>query len=44
MNKGISYGKVEKYILDRLDQYGALMFSLIDPLDYPDIDGLKIIV
>ncbi|MCD6279948.1 geranylgeranylglyceryl/heptaprenylglyceryl phosphate synthase [Candidatus Micrarchaeota archaeon] len=38
MNKGISYGKVEKYILDRLDQYGALMFSLIDPLDYPDID------
>ncbi len=31
-------GKVEEYILDNLERHGALMFSLIDPLDYRDVD------
>ncbi len=35
-------GKTEKYIYDRLDEKGALMFMLVDPVDYktPD-DAIK---
>lgn len=38
MKRGINYGKVERYVLETLETQGALMFSLIDPLDYPSID------
>jgi len=30
--------KTEKYILDGLERKGALLFSLVDPLDYPSLD------
>lgn len=30
--------KTEKYILDELGRKGALLFSLVDPLDYPSIE------
>lgn len=35
----IKIGKTEKYIYERLEEKGALMFTLIDPVDYktPDI-------
>ncbi len=36
MNKNI--GKVEKYIYERLDEKGALMFMLVDPVDYSSPD------
>ena len=28
------FGKTEKYIYERLEEKGALMFMLIDPVDY----------
>jgi phosphoglycerol geranylgeranyltransferase len=31
-------GKIEKYIQDNLDKEGALLFVLIDPVDYKDSD------
>ena len=31
-------GKTEQYILDELERKGALLFSLVDPLDYPSLD------
>ncbi len=31
-------GKIEKYIHDNLDKEGALLFVLIDPVDYKDSD------
>ena len=31
---GMNAGKVEKYILEGIESKGALLFSLIDPLDY----------
>ncbi len=31
-------GKVAKYIREKREQEGALFFSLIDPLDHPDMD------
>lgn len=34
----LSIGKVEKYILDGIERDGALLFVLIDPLDYPSLD------
>jgi len=33
-----SMGKVEKYINDGIARDGALLFVLIDPLDYPSLD------
>ncbi len=33
----ISIGKTEKYINDRLEDRGALLFSLIDPVDYKSV-------
>ena len=33
-----SMGKVEKYINDGIQREGALLFVLIDPLDYPTLD------
>ena len=27
-------GRVERYILERLEKKGALMFMLVDPVDY----------
>jgi phosphoglycerol geranylgeranyltransferase len=31
-------GKTEKYILERLEEKKGLLFSLVDPLDYPSVD------
>ena len=36
MNK--SLGKVERYIYERLDEKGALMFMVVDPVDYESPD------
>jgi phosphoglycerol geranylgeranyltransferase len=33
-----SMGKVERYINDGIERDGALLFVLIDPLDYPSLD------
>jgi phosphoglycerol geranylgeranyltransferase len=33
-----SIGKVEKYINEGIERDGALLFVLIDPLDYPSLD------
>ncbi len=33
-----NFGKTEKYIYERLEQKGALMFMLIDPVDYKTPD------
>ncbi len=32
-------GKTEKYINEKLDDEGALLFTLVDPLDYPSPDA-----
>ncbi|MFH0927009.1 MAG: geranylgeranylglyceryl/heptaprenylglyceryl phosphate synthase [Candidatus Micrarchaeota archaeon] len=32
-------GKTQKYILESLESKGALLAALIDPLDYPGLDG-----
>lgn len=32
-------GKVEKYIYDMLERKGALLFMLVDPVDYKSPDG-----
>lgn len=32
-------GKTEKYINEKLDDEGALLFALVDPLDYPSPDA-----
>jgi heptaprenylglyceryl phosphate synthase len=34
----LNIGKVEKYILEGIERDGALLFVLIDPLDYPSLD------
>lgn len=31
-------GKTEKYILEKLEENKALLFSLVDPLDYPSVE------
>ena len=34
---GINQGKIEKYILESIEQKGGLLFTVIDPMDYPSL-------
>ncbi len=38
MNPSAWMGKTERHILESLDKNGALLFALIDPLDYQSLD------
>lgn len=37
--RNIARGKTENYILHELEKKGGLLFAVIDPVDYPDLDA-----
>lgn len=34
---GINQGKIERYILESIEKKGGLLFTVIDPMDYPSL-------